>query len=331
MKTLFNLTTSACDLDRFRSRDALAAFMRGFDGVELLVCEEDERCIVPEERVIGVHMSYFPYWLDFWRGDEAALMKEFGTLEACERYYGGTDKSALLTRFRADLTAAERYRAEYVVFHVSDASIEESFTGRYRHTNKEVIDASCELLNELFSGARYRPALLLENLWQPGLTFDEPAITRRLLADVAYKNKGFMLDTGHLLHMNETIRTQREGLAYIHAMLDAHGTLCGQIRGVHLHQSITGEYCRAVRQNPPALKTTYEEREWQMLEHALRTDLHRPFTCPGVRGLIDRISPEYLTFEFITENREQHGAFLREQNKALANEPVFPNADLLEP
>jgi len=317
VKTLFNLTTSASDLERFEDRRSLVDFMRGFDGVELLACEEDKQQIVPEERVFGIHMSYFPYWLDFWRGDEAALQKEFGTLEECERYYGGTDRNALLKRFRADLAAAGRYRAQYVVFHVSDASIEESFTGRYRHTSGEVISAVCELLGELFSGAVYRPMLLLENLWQPGLTFTDPAATRSLLEGVAYENTGFMLDTGHLFHTNEAIRTQEEGLAYINAMLDAHGALCERIRGVHLHQSITGEYCRAVRADPPALKPTYEERAWQMFEYAFRVDLHRPFTCPGVRELIGRISPEYLVYEFITQNRGQHRVFLQEQKEAL--------------
>ena len=67
MKTLFNLTTSAPDLERFEDRRSLVDFMRGFDGVELLVCEEDKKQIVPEECVFGIHMSYFPYWLEIGR------------------------------------------------------------------------------------------------------------------------------------------------------------------------------------------------------------------------------------------------------------------------
>lgn len=318
MRTLVNLTTSPNDMDRFSSRADLLALLDGFDGVELLPCEADDRGIVPGGRVAGVHMSYFPYWLDFWRGDETALLSEFGTLDACERYYGGSTRESLLHRFRADLAAAEAYGAAYVVFHVSDASIAESFTGRFRHTSAEVIDAVCELLEELFAGAQYRPLLLLENLWQPGLTFTQPEMTRRLLDGVSYANVGFMLDTGHLFHTNESIETQEQGLAYIHRMLDRHGVLCERIRGVHLNQSITGDYCRSVRERPPALKPSYEERAWQMFEHAFKVDLHRPFTCPGVRELIERIDPDYLTFEFITENLEQHKAFLAEQKKALA-------------
>ncbi|HQQ40992.1 MAG TPA: hypothetical protein PLR57_05725, partial [Clostridia bacterium] len=75
MKTLFNLTTSPNDMERFSTRAELLALMEGFDGVELLACEQDERNIVPKERVFGIHMGYFPYWLDFWCGNEAALIQ----------------------------------------------------------------------------------------------------------------------------------------------------------------------------------------------------------------------------------------------------------------
>lgn len=319
MKTLMNLTTSTYDLDRFPSREALLALIDefGLDGVELLACDPDPRGIVPAGRVVGQHMLYYPYWLDFYRGDEAALLREFGSLDVCERVYGGSSKAALVERVRADFANAERYGAEYVVFHVSDAGIREAMSGTFRHSSAEVIDATCDLLGEALSGARYRPLLLLENLWQPGLTLTDPAMTRRLLEGVPYENAGILLDTGHLFHTNERIASQEEGLAYIHAMLDRHGALMQRIRGVHLHQSITGEYARGVRANPPALGATYDECAWQMFEYAFAVDRHRPFTCAGVRDLIERIAPDYLTYEFITDDLAQHRAFLAEQKRAL--------------
>lgn len=319
MKTLLNLTTFAEDLDRFGSQETLIRYLEGLDGLELMACGEDDRGIVPKERVFGIHMASFPFWVDFWQGNEQALIEEFGSLDECERYYGGPTRNALLNRFRIDLCSAKTYGAEYVVFHVSEASIAESFTGRYRKTDEIVIDATCELLNELFDEMPADgPALLLENLWQPGLTFTKPEMTKRLLDGVRYPNKGFMLDTGHLFHTNESIQTQEDGLAYIHQMIDVHMTLCEHIRGVHLHQSITGDYCRAIREHPPALAETYEGRTRQMFMHAFKVDRHQPFTCKGVHDLIERINPEYLTLEFISESIAQHKAYLREQKQALA-------------
>ena len=319
MKTLINLSTSTYDLDRFTSPQALVSLLAelDFDGVELLACDEDPRGIVTADLVIGQHMIFFPYWLDFFLGDEAALIREFGSLNECERVYGGTDKRALIARFRADFLKAERYGAEYVVFHVSDAGVAEAIRGRYRHSSEEVIDATCVLMEEVFRGMQYRPLLLLENLWQPGLTLTEPEMTRRLLEGVPYESVGFMLDTGHLFHTNDEIRTQEEGLAYIHAMLDAHGELARRIYGMHLHQSITGTVSKAMREHPPALADTYQARASQMLEYAFRIDQHRPFTCLGVGELVERIHPAYLTFEFMSENTIQHRTLLKEQKKAL--------------
>ena len=96
MKVQFNLTTSACDLDRFEDRAALEALMRGFDGVELMCFEEDARGIVPKERVTGVHMNCLTYWLDFWRGDMDACLRELDTMENVRRMYGGETRQALL-------------------------------------------------------------------------------------------------------------------------------------------------------------------------------------------------------------------------------------------
>lgn len=317
MKIQFNLTTSYEDLNRFSSREDLVNLMRGFDGVELMQFEDDVRGIIPKERVVGLHMSYFPCWLDFWNGNLDAVRREFDSLETAWQIYGGRDRSAILNRYRQDLDAAHRWGAEYVVFHVSDATIAESFRLEYHHTDEEAIDGTIELLNELFAEEDGSVALLLENLWQPGLRFTRPEMTRRLMDGIRYPNKGIMLDTGHLLHTNLKLRTQEEGLAYIHSLLDAHGDLCRHIRGVHLNQSLTGEYMEATMHNPPDLSGSYSDRYGSMFMHAFAVDKHFPFTCPGVDKLIERISPEYLTFEFITSDCDQHRKYLSAQRQAL--------------
>jgi len=323
MKLQFNLTTSADDLNRFSDRAALLEAMQGFDGVELMQFEEDTRGLIPKERVIGLHMGYFPYWLDFWNGDMESVRREFGSYETAYRVYGGRDRRAIVERYRKELAVAAEWGVDYVVFHVSEATIEETFRLRYRHMDEEVIQGATEILNEVFEGAPASIALLMENLWQPGLTFTRPEMTARLMEGVMHPNKGIMLDTGHLLHTNLSLRTQEEGLQYIHAALDAHGDLCRHIRGIHLNQSLTGEYCERIMRDPPEMEKDYDKRCGQMFLHAFNVDLHKPFTCPGVDGLVRRIDPDYLTFEFITENRAQHCAYLNAQKEALglATEP----------
>lgn len=317
MKVQFNLTTSECDLDRYRDRADFETMLRGFDGVELMWMGDDTRGIVPPECVVGFHMRCAQYWLDFWNGDLDACVKELGSMENVCAMYGGDTREALIAHYRAELARAKAYGAEYVVFHVSDSGIAGTLRGVYRHTDEAVIDASCALLNAVFDGETEAPALLLENLWEPGLTFTRPEMTARLLDGVAYPNKGLLLDTGHLMHTNASLRTQEEAIIYIRQMLAAHGALAKQIRGVHLHQSLTGAYMMRVRKNPPVLPADAMARSALLFEYVFRVDRHLPFTCPGVRELVEEIEPEYVTFEFISSTRLQHRRMLNRQMRAM--------------
>lgn len=323
MKVQFNITTSSCDLERFGSREEFLALLEGFDGVELMVCGEDERKLIRPENVVGLHMSSFYCWLDFWQGNVERCLQEFGTEETMRAYYGGDTRQALIDRFRADLVNAKKYGAEYVVYHISDSNSLETLTGRYAHTDEEVVDAACELLNAALDGVTDGPVLLLENLWEPGLTFTRPEMTARLMEGVRYPNKGIMLDTGHLLHTNLSLRTQKEGVEYVRRCLDEHGELCKYIRGIHLNQSLTGAYMRWVRKNPPTLSDDYNEKVGQLFEYVFQADRHKPFVAPGVGELIARIAPDYLTFEFISNDLKEHKTMLRRQWTALKREGLL--------
>ena len=320
MKTQINMTTSYTDMDRYPDRETFLELIEPFDGVELMCFEPDERQIIPKERVVGLHMACPPYWVDFWNGDLTACRRVMDTDENIAMTFGGMDRNALLEHYRLDLAHAREYGAEYMVFHVSDCCAEEAITGKYVHTDAQVIDASCALLNELFEDVQDGPALLLENLWEPGLRFTDPEMTARLLEGVQYPNKGIMLDTGHLMHTNTALRKQKESLEYIHSMLDLHGELCHTVRGIHLNQSLTGALMRRYMRNPPAMLPTYAQRNGQIFEYIFQIDVHRPFTCPGVGELIERIDPEYLTFEFISNDLREHKRMLRAQLRALGRQ-----------
>ena len=84
-----------------------------------------------------------------------------------------------------------------------------------------------------------------------------------------------------------------------------------------MNQSLTGEYCEEIINNPPKLGESYQERYEKMFWHAFAVDQHLPFTCDGIPDLVKRISPEYLTFEFITADSVQHLEYLTAQRKAL--------------
>lgn len=145
----------------------------------------------------------------------------------------------------------------------------------------------------------------------------EPKVTRAFLEQIEYKKKGIMLDTGHLLHTNREIETQEEAVAYIRSVLEKNGDLCRYIKGVHLHQSLSGGYVRDMIDNPPKLSGDYQERLMQVYSHIFEIDTHKPFTAAGISNLIEQISPQFLTFEFITNSRQEHEDALKQQLDAL--------------
>ena len=310
------MTDSREDLERFSSRDELSRLLDGFDGIELMHLEEDRSGFLTPELVVGYHTVFPEYWMDFWRGEQEAYQIEFDTVEKAFHYYGGNTPEALIQKIRMEYGYAISCCAEYAVIHVSDAGIFEEITGHYKYTDANVISEFSELVNEALNGLD-GPWLLFENLWQPGLNFCDPDITARLMESIRYPKKGIMLDTGHLMHTNPSLRTQKEAVDYIHRRLDEHGELCRYIKGVHLHQSITGNVIRRFMKHPPIPAATYEERLGQLFDYVFRVDLHRPFTTEGVTELIERIAPEYLTFELISQNLEEHKHMLNRQRAAL--------------
>lgn len=288
MKTMMNFTTSEDDVTRYSSAADLREFYQGFglSGLELMPLETPQNTIVFPDMVVGVHTCSIADWMSM-------------------------DRSTLLAHFQKDLDYAEEIRAEYVVFHVTQVSNEECWTCRMKHTDEEVVDAACGFINALLDRKQYSFWFLMENLWWPGLNFLRPSVTKRLLDGVHYSKKGLMLDTGHFMHTNLNLRTQKEALISLHAMLDAHQDLLSCIKGVHLHQSLTGAYVKQWLEQPHMLDSDPEKRFCQVFEHIFRIDRHLPFTEPGVRGLIDRIRPLYLTYEYITRSREEHARYLK--------------------
>lgn len=322
MKIQINMTDTFGDMDRFASKEEVSELLEGFDGLELMSFENRIHEKIPAERVVGLHTRSFNCWYDFWKGNKERCLAEFGDKEAIEANFGGASPEALLTHYREDIAAARRYGAQYMVFHVSDCTAAEVMSGVYAHTDAEVIDAFCEMINRLFPEDWDGPEILLENLWEPGLTFLDPEMTRRLIEGVHCRKKGIMLDTGHLMNTNPALRTPEEATDYIRRILDRNGALCRWIRGVHLNLSLSGEFVEETRKNLPDLSGSYSERYTKMFEYVFKADQHRPYLCAGVEALIERIAPEYLTFEFITNDRTEHQAFLKAQKAALPG--LFP-------
>ena len=295
-----NFAISSYCIAPYGGWDKLSSSVRalGLDGIEGIVDPDDLDTTFPPELLAGYHLVFYPDWLDYWRHDEEALLRKFGSWEMVERVYRGTEPEDLLRQFRDDLDFALSMHTPYAVFHVSDVSLEEGYTYRWLHSDREVLDGAIEFINELLRGVEPTFDFLVENQWWPGFTFTDPAQTEYLLSRIDYPRVGIMLDTGHLMNGNTALRTQKEGVEYILRQYRAHGELGKKVLGLHFHQSLSGAY---VRKNTGALPedfpTDYFAAFFREYSHIESIDRHRPWTDPECVRILDRVRPLYLTHE----------------------------------
>ena len=320
MKQLMSLPLYSENFAEYESWEDLRAELDrlGCDGLEGVWGGEEFPADLPAELIVGYHLTFYPDWLDFYRDDRKALVAKFGSVDTASRFYGGLGPEVLLEQYRQDLNRAVELSAEYVVFHVSDVSLEEGYTYQWLHSNVEVIDAAVEIVNTLLAGRDWPFAFLVENQWWPGFTFTNPEETARLLEGICCPKKGILLDTGHLMNANTALRTQEEGAAFILEMLERHGRLADAIRGVHLHQSLSGAYVEThTGALPEGLSTDYLERFEESYSHVLRIDQHCPWTAPAILPVVERISPRWLTHEISSRSRRARAEAVAKQTKLL--------------
>ena len=176
MYRLINAVSENSILSQYENSAALEEYYRscGCDGLEVIRCGEDDRKIVTPDMVVGCHLVFYSDWVDFWLGREDRLKYKFGSDDVIRQMYMCDNRDDFIAQFKADMDYAQRMGAKYAVFHVSDVSIDEGYTYTWEHTDKEVIDASIEMLNICTDGADYSFELLLENLWWKGFSFTDP-------------------------------------------------------------------------------------------------------------------------------------------------------------
>lgn len=305
-------------IDRYGGAQALNAMVRetGCDGIEWVWGGEPVTKEVPEDVINGYHLTFFNDWLDYYLGNHVALEERFGN--RWSEYYRGHGAEDLVERYREDLRRAMALQSQYTVFHASDVSIEETYTYRWNHTDRQVIDAVAEVVNRVYGREDLGVTLLLENLWWPGFRFTDPEMTAELLDQIQYPNKGIMLDTGHLMNTNWNLRTEEEAVDYVLDRYRAHGTVGKCVKGLHLHQSLSGQFAAEHSgMLPRDLPRDYIEKFCFSYDYIQKIDTHRPFISPAVQRLVKEIQPQWLVHELAAADRAAMVSVVETQRRAL--------------
>ena len=319
MRELVNLSNAACDNESLlgNAEGALGSFLReeGPEGVELLPCGPWNPALHPASLVYGVHLRYWPSWAAFFLGNGSALRREFPRPEDVRACYGADNPEAWLSLLRAHIREALAPAPEYLVFHVADAPSYGLYTRRFPYDDITVTDAAAALLNEVTDELPEGCLLLLENLWWPGLTLTDPEIAERLLRTIHHRPTGFMLDTGHLMHTEHTLSDEEEAAEYVVRVYRGLGSLGEYVKGLHLHQSLTGDFVRRMmREHGKEASPLSPEA---CMDYVLATDPHLPFRTSAARRIMEAVRPDYLVHEFMAVSRGDWREKLRTQRRAL--------------
>ena len=313
-------------LNRYKDKEDIKQSLEksGLNGLEVILAGESDQGKITADMVNGVHLYFHIFWMDWWLGNYDRLDEEFESREQWIEYYGGMDREVYLNSLRSDLDYAEKMGAKYVVFHVAEVTLRESYIYQYRYTDEEVINASLEVINTLLDEREYSFDFLVENLWWSGLTMKDAELTKKLVDGIHSERKGILLDTGHYMNTNCELTTPEEGVAYIHEMLDRHEEvgMLEYIKGIHLHMSLSGEYVKKQRREWAENPMNFDEIPFYELfrlayQHACYIDQHLPFIGEGVKELVERINPQYVTFELQPETREEYEAQATRQSQIL--------------
>jgi len=285
------------------------------DGIELLLHGNENIKDIPKDIVKGLHLSYFPTWLEFYTGQ--SCVEDFPTKEAVVRAFGGEDKVAIHNRFSRDFEIAKKLKTEYMVYHVGHVTIKEAYSFKFSYTNKDVLSETLNIVNDVFVGEG--PTLLFENLWWPGLTLLDKEELEWFMEKVSYKNKGIMLDLSHLLITNPSIQTMDQAVDYIIECLNNLGDAIRWIKGIHINGTMVHDYMNEDHQihYQSYLAASEEERFIEIYKHISSMDQHLPFKHERLKEILNLVQPKFEMIEVVGRDRQTWEGYVKEQLKYL--------------
>ncbi|WP_094227131.1 TIM barrel protein [Methanolobus psychrotolerans] len=324
MKELMNFSLYENDMKMFDSDwDKIRNFLvrHELDGLELFV-DSSPLPDVPVDLIEGVHL---PYWMGRHRAwaDPSAFSQE---MEEFEKVYvfGGSSREDVIDTFRMSLENAALLNASYAVFHVSYAELEQVFTRSFGCTDYDVLATTAEFLNEavsIYPNGEPPVRIFFENLWWPGLTFLDPMNVEYFASRLDFDNWAFVLDTGHL--MNATMRCEDEECS-INLVLDLLSNhpeeFIRRIEGMHFHCSLSGQYLRNSSGNKLPMgfaDMPFHDRLLSVMEVLEQMDQHMPFTSEKCSQIVEFVSPDFLTHEFVSTDLCSLDTKISTQKRAL--------------
>ena len=313
MVELFNYCTkNGYDESLIKTRQSLQQFANSMelDGVEMFVYQEMSADNAPA--TFGVHLRYWPSWLGFWQHDIKRVKKELPEEKDVKAYYGALTPDQWLDIIRANIKEALKLNPQYLVWHISEASMEELYTMKFKYNDMQVISGAAEVFNAVASSIPANVTVLFENLWWPGLRLTNQPIVKAFFDRVNRDNVGIMLDIGHLANTNFSLKCEDDIVEYTLATVRNLGECAKYIKGIHLNKSLSGEYINSFKREFPKSASFADH-----YRHITNIDQHKPFTETNLEKVVRKIQPDYLVHELFYNDLPTMAKYVQLQQNAL--------------
>ncbi|MBN1165918.1 MAG: TIM barrel protein [Methanospirillaceae archaeon] len=321
---LMNLSVYPMDLERYGSSwDVVRNFVfsHDLDGIELLI-GSDTPPVVPKGLVHAVHLPSWMGWFRVWH--EGKPLPPGIEQDEITYFYGAASPDDLITAFCSVLMHASTFSPSYATFHLCDITIEEYFTRNHSCSSKTVLADAARFFNEAasrFPGSEPPVRIAFENLWWPGLNYYDNEEVLMFMDLLKFTNWCLLLDTGHVMN-GLCVHTEEEGIQKtIDTITNLSDRVIRAIDAVHLHYSASAVFQKEhFFCQPPAacISGPYASRMAAVIDTVTRLDEHRPFTLPGCADILRRVSPSFVTHEFLSRDREELSLKIKTQKKALS-------------
>ena len=268
------------------------------DGIEQLIYDNN-MILKYKESTIGVHLEYWSYWIDFWWNNQQRLDYIFESNEEKKHYYKAQNIYEWIEYIKKNITLALNLKPQYLVWHVSEANVQEIFTYNFYYNDRQVLLATREVFNEVAKIIPDNVLILFENLWWPGLRLNSMENVVYFFEKLKHNNVGIMLDTGHLMNTNINLTSELEASIFIKDIVNNLGSFASLIKGVHLNCSLSGQYQKKFIEQQFKFCEFDKHRLW---EHITKIDKHEIFQTKAPSFLIDYIQPQYVVHELAYDN-----------------------------
>ncbi|WOF15486.1 hypothetical protein F1737_01705 [Methanoplanus sp. FWC-SCC4] len=322
-KEFLNFSIYSFDIEKFNGDwNCLSEFLRenDIDGVELLVNFDPLPDNIPENIVGGVHLPSFMGWYRVWT-DNKFKVPGFIDQDSLRYFYGGKTRSEIIKNFTDCIKFAEVTNPAYGVYHAGYMEAENTFSGNHGCTDRDVLRANAEMLNETAAGFPLGEPpydIFIENLWWPGLTFLDESLTAEFMDMLEFKKWKFMLDTGHLMNATGKCRDEKNAIQCVMSVLEKQDKeVIDKIAGLHFHQSTSAEYQKNLKEPENFQKLDINEKFSAIMGHLKFFDEHRPFTSEKCREIVEFTEPDFITHEFTNKSVEEIEKCLSLQKSSL--------------